>query len=141
MTVPLVLGPAPERYDRADQDRVRQAASGSVMTLLRQFGTRTATATLPFSATPTFDAANLSVFRLSLTANVTSSTLLNGADGQPLIFLIKQDPAVARTFVWPANVKGAMVISAGLSTVSAQVFVFDAASNNAYALSPGVVGM
>jgi len=112
----------------------------AVSQLGRALGIRTGVASLPFSATPIFDAGTLSVFRLSLTANVTSSTLINGTDGQLLAWVIKQDPAVARTFAWPANVKGAMVISAGLSTVSAQAFVFDGPSGNAYALSPGVVG-
>jgi len=112
----------------------------AVSQISRGLNVRTGVASLTFSATPIFDAGTLSVFRLSLTANVTSSTLVNGTDGQILTFIIKQDPAVARTFAWPANVKGAMVISAGLSTVSAQAFVFDGPSGNAYAVSPGVVG-
>jgi hypothetical protein len=96
---------------------------------------------LPFSATPIFDLARASCFVMTLTANVTNSTLINGRPGQPFRIVLKQDPAVARTYVPPTNLKGSMVISAGLSTVSAQDYVFIASLGNAYATSPGVVGM
>jgi hypothetical protein len=92
-----------------------------------------------FSATPTFDASLGNTQKITLTDNVTSSTLSNATTGQQLDFLICQDGTGSRTFVWPTNVKGGMTIGATLSTCSAQNFIFD--GTNAYALSAGVTNM
>jgi hypothetical protein len=92
--------------------------------------------TVAFSATPTFDASLGNTQKITLTGNVTSSTLSNASAGQWLYFLICQDSTGARTFAWPANVKGGMTIGSAASTCSAQSFVFD--GTNAYAVSPGV---
>jgi hypothetical protein len=92
-----------------------------------------------FSATPTFDASLGNTQKITLTANVTSSTLSNASTGQTINFLICQDATGSRTFVWPTNVKGGMTIGATLSTCSAQDFIFD--GTNAYALSAGVTNM
>jgi hypothetical protein len=58
---------------------------------------------VPFSATPIFDASQGSIFEIVLTGNVTSSTLINVAPGQRLSFIIHQDATGGRTFVAPAN--------------------------------------
>jgi hypothetical protein len=89
-----------------------------------------------FSATPTFDIATGTTQKITLTANVTSSTLSNALSGQQLNFIVCQDSTGSRTFVWPTNVKGAMTIGSTLSTCSAQSFIFD--GTNAYATSVGV---
>ncbi len=95
--------------------------------------------TVTFSATPTFDASLGNTQKITLTANVTSSTLSNATAGQTINFLICQDGTGSRTFVWPTNVKGGMTIGSTLSTCSAQDFIFD--GTNAYALSAGVTNM
>jgi len=92
-----------------------------------------------FSTTPTFDASLGNTQKITLTANVTSSTLSNATAGQTINFLICQDGTGSRTFVWPTNVKGAMTIGSTLSTCSAQDFIFD--GTNAYAVSSGVTNM
>jgi hypothetical protein len=93
--------------------------------------------TVTFSATPTFDASLGNTQKITLTANVTSSTLSNATAGQALYFLICQDATGGRTFVWPTNVKGATTIGSTASTCTAQSFVFD--GTNAYALAAGVI--
>ncbi|MBI4460384.1 MAG: hypothetical protein HY648_10050, partial [Acidobacteria bacterium] len=95
--------------------------------------------TVTFSATPTFNASLGNSFKITLTNNVTSSTLSNTVAGQQISFLICQDSTGSRTFVWPTNVKGGMTIGRTLSTCSAQTFLYD--GTNAYALSSGVTGM
>jgi hypothetical protein len=90
-----------------------------------------------FSATPTFDASLGNTQKITLTGNVTSSTLSNATAGQALYFLICQDATGARTFVWPTNVQGATTIGSTASTCTAQSFVFD--GTNAYALAAGVI--
>jgi hypothetical protein len=96
--------------------------------------------TVSFSATPTFNAASFSNFKITLTGNVTSSTLSNAVAGQTLIFEIVQDGTGGHTFVWPTNVKNAMSITgqAGAANeTSIQEFFYD--GSNAYAISPGMV--
>jgi hypothetical protein len=96
---------------------------------------------LAFSATPVFDASVRDSFEMAaLTANVTSSTLINVTPGQRLTWKLTQDGTGGRTFVWPTNVKGAMTISAGANTASSQEFEVGL-DGNAYAISPGVTGM
>lgn len=80
-----------------------------------------------FSATPVFDCslANpvLAVFLITLTGNVTSSTLTNLQKGQKVVFIIVQDSFGAHTFVWPANVSGPGDIDPGAGIVSRQEFI------------------
>jgi hypothetical protein len=99
-------------------------------------GTATGFATVPYSATPVFDASRTDTFKITLTGNVTGSTLVNVAAGQPLNFIVCQDATGSRTLSWPLNVKGAMTIGSTAGKCNAQSFVFDGA--NAIATSPGV---
>src|SRR5712671_3724479 len=71
--------------------------------------------TATFSATPTFDASTAASFKLTLTGNVTSSTLSNAVAGEPISFEICQDGTGGRTFVAPTNVlnMGTIVSTAG----------------------------
>lgn len=57
-----------------------------------------------FSATPVFDCSKGQKFEITLTGNVTSSTLTNVVAGMNLVFTIKQDGTGAHTFVPPAGV-------------------------------------
>lgn len=94
---------------------------------------------VPFSSTPTFDASLGNTQKITLTGNVTSSTLSNAAVGQTINFLICQDATGGRTFTWPTNVLGGMTVGPTASKCSAQTLLFD--GTNAYALSPGVTNM
>jgi hypothetical protein len=93
--------------------------------------------TVTFSATPTFNLALGSFQKITLTGNVTSSTLSNLAVGQSIAFLICQDATGSRTFVWPTPVKGGITVGSTISTCSAQSFM-TADGVTLYATSTGV---
>jgi hypothetical protein len=89
-----------------------------------------------FSTTPTFDASLGNTQKITLTGNVSSSTLSNASAGEQIMFITCQDSTGNRTFAWPSNVKGGMTIGSTASKCSTQGFIYD--GTNAYALSPGV---
>lgn len=95
--------------------------------------------TVAFSATPTFDASVGNTQKITLTGNVTGSTLANAAAGEQINFIICQDGTGGRTFVWPTNIKSGMTIGATASKCSAQSFAFD--GTIAFALSGGITNM
>ena len=90
--------------------------------------------TVAFSATPTFDASTAASFKLTLTGNVTSSTLSNAVAGEPISFEICQDATGGRTFVPPANVLNMGTIVSTASACSTQEFWFD--GSNAVSSGP-----
>ena len=94
---------------------------------------------ISFSATPTFPAtANL--IYMSLTGNVTSSTLAPGANGQSMTFVLCQDATGSHTFVWPANVRGGMTLGATASKCSSQMFTYVNALPSWVAATSGTTG-
>jgi len=82
-----------------------------------------------FSATPTFDASLGNTQKITLTDNVTSSTLSNATAGETINFIICQDATGSRTFVWPTNVLfpagASTAIGATASKCSTLLTVFD----------------
>lgn len=93
--------------------------------------------TVPFSATPTFDASAGNVFMMTLTGNVTGSTLGQPKSGQVLTFSICQDNAGGHNFSWPANFAGAGTVSPTAGLCSQQSFVYD--GSNTDAIGPMVI--
>jgi hypothetical protein len=81
--------------------------------------------TTTFSATPTFDASAALSFKITLTGNVTSSTVTNPTAGEQITFIITQDGTGSRTFAWPANFRGASPIAPDATLVSIQTFIYD----------------
>jgi hypothetical protein len=79
-------------------------------------------ATVAYSAAPTFNAAAATGFDLTLTGNVTSSTLTNIIPGKVITFVIVQDATGGRTFAWPTNVIGAGTPDTTAGAVSVQSF-------------------
>jgi hypothetical protein len=90
--------------------------------------------TVAFSATPSFDASTAASFKLTLTGNVTSSTLSNAVAGEPISFEICQDATGGRTFVPPANVLNMGTIVSTANACSTQEFWFD--GSNAVSSGP-----
>lgn len=90
-----------------------------------------------FSATPNFNAALGSTFKITLTGNVTSSTLTGAVAGQIIIFEITEDGTGGRTFAWPTNVKNPQSIDTTAGAKNVQAFIYDGA--NAYPLGPMTV--
>jgi hypothetical protein len=80
-----------------------------------------------YSLTPSFDAGTASTFKMTLTGDVTSSTLANAAAGQMMSFVLCQDGAGNHNFAWPSNVKGGMAVGLQPGKCSAQAFVYDGA--------------
>jgi hypothetical protein len=96
--------------------------------------------TIAFSATPAFPAVSqIQLFEITLTGNVTSSTLTLAGLVAPaiIIFEITQDATGGRTFAWPANVLGGAVINAGANETTSQLFYYD--GTNVIALGAGMV--
>lgn len=92
-----------------------------------------------FSATPTFDGAQGTAFVITLTGNVTSSSLSNMVEGATYTFHICQDGIGGRTFAWPAAVIGEVAIGAVLSTCTVQQVTVR--GGNAYATAAGLIGL
>ena len=90
-----------------------------------------------FSATPAFAfGSGATTFEITLTGNVTSSTVSGAGAGQGATFIICQDVTGSRTFVWPAGFKGTMTIGTTASKCNAQSFVYDGTSY--YATAAGL---
>jgi hypothetical protein len=90
-------------------------------------GTAGAYTSVSFSATPTFTAGSNTVdaWTITLTGNVTSSTLASAATGERLGFKICQDATGGRTFVWPTGFGAAGTISPIASVCTKQEFYWD----------------
>lgn len=91
---------------------------------------------LAFSATPVFDLSVAPTQSVTLTGDVTASTISNAGDGQTVSFLICQDSVGGHGFTWPPNVLGGMQVGTLAGKCSAQTFVSD--GTKLYATSPGV---
>lgn len=90
-----------------------------------------------FSATPTFTAGSntADAWSITLTGNVSSSTLASPGSGERLGFKICQDGTGGRTFAWPAGFSKAATISPVASACTKQEFYWDG-SANAVPLAP-----
>jgi hypothetical protein len=79
-----------------------------------------------FSATPVFDASTFAfpTLTITLTGNVTSSSITNPTAGQIITFIITQDGTGGRTFAYPSNVKCESAIGTDASSVSVQSFIY-----------------
>jgi hypothetical protein len=98
--------------------------SGELMTL---------STAVTFSATPTFAAqAQNQLFTLTLTGNVTASTMTTTGLVAPayLTFEITQDATGGRTFVWPANVLGALAPNTAPNSTTSETFIWDGTNAN-----------
>jgi hypothetical protein len=93
--------------------------------------------TVTFSATPVFNADLANAFKLTLTGNVTSSTLTHADPGQMVQFEICQDATGGRTFVAPTNVQGFITISSTANACTTQEFVYD--GSNAQPLTAAAI--
>lgn len=97
--------------------------------------------TVPFSATPVFDCSKGNIlvpaFVITLTGNVTSSTIINQQAGQLIRVCVTQDSSGGHTFVWPSNYicYGAGAIDTTPNQVANQLFIV-AASLALDALGP-----
>ena len=80
---------------------------------------------VPYTATPTFPAGTADGFQMTLTGNVTSSTITGVRPGQPLSFCFVQDGTGGRTVAWPAGFVGALQPDPAPTAVSFILFQAD----------------
>lgn len=99
-----------------------------------------------FSATPTFTVGSNTVnfFTMTLTGNVSSSTLASAAQGDVLNFEICQDATGSRTFAWPSGFSFAPTIAPTASACTSWSATWDgtnAQPNAAAGVSagPGII--
>ena len=81
-----------------------------------------------FSTTPDFDAGLGNLFKLTLTDNVTSSTVSNATSGQQIMLLLCQDATGSRTMSWPSDVKlagGSYTLTTAASKCDTLTAAFD----------------
>jgi hypothetical protein len=83
--------------------------------------------TASFSATPIFTASSLSAdtFKITLTGNVTSSTLASATTSEVITWQIYEDGTGGRTFVFPTNIVGGCAISTAANTYTQISGIFD----------------
>lgn len=93
--------------------------------------------TVTYSATPVFTrSTQIQEWAITLTGNVSSSTISGAAAADIYIFNICQDGTGGRTFVWPTGFSQASVISATASACTKQTFYWSGSA--AIAVTPGV---
>ena len=90
--------------------------------------------TIPFSATPIFDASQGSALKITLTGNVASSTFVNATAGQTVQIIVCQDATGGYTFTPPTNVQWSPAGTTNPNYCAAESFVFD--GTTAYSLGP-----
>jgi hypothetical protein len=79
--------------------------------------------TVPYATAVAFDASVASEFDLTLTGNVSSSSLINTVAGQFLLFIISQDSVGGRTFAWPSTLVDPGPVSIQANSTSIQMWV------------------
>jgi hypothetical protein len=92
-----------------------------------------------FSATPAFDLSAGNTITITLTGNVTASTITNHVSGERVNFLVCQNGTGGYTFAWPTTVKGAPTVGTTLSTCTSASFIDN--GTNLYATGIGNVNM
>lgn len=99
--------------------------------IAQQIATVTAAAVVlvPFSNTPIFDASRGTTFEMTLTGNVTSSSVVNARPGQRIAFIIHQDPTGGRTLVWAPNMFGTADVDPTANATSVHEFLVETDGN------------
>jgi hypothetical protein len=96
--------------------------------------------TVTFSATPTFDCSLGSVQKLTLTGNVTSSSLANCQAGQLVAFEICQDATGGRTFANPAGLNQWSALPIAANACAVQQYSFEALNVGFPDMMPALTG-
>jgi hypothetical protein len=94
---------------------------------------------IPFSTTPAFVGVQNTdmTFQITLSGNVTASTLSGLTAGAHVTFKIIQDATGSRAFAWPPNVLNAQTVGTAANEIDVQEFFFD--GTNCYPTGPMTV--
>ena len=135
-----VVGSAPAQYPPVTNQVISQGTCISVAnntTVAFTISCQQTFTPVAFSSTPAFAFGNgVNIFEMTLTGNVSSSSVSGATAGQIVNFIICQDSTGSRTFNWPSSFRGATTVGSTASKCSAQSFVFDGTSY--FAASSGV---
>ena len=89
------------------------------------FNNPQSTNALTFSATPAFNATSYNNFTMTLSGNVTSSTITGGTFGQGIFISLCQDSTGGRTVVWPTNLINAPVMASAASACTSLLAIYN----------------
>jgi len=135
-----VVGSAPVQFQPVTNQSISQGTCISVANNTTVAFTTSCQQTftpVAFASTPVFAYGNgVNTFEITLTGNVSSSSVSGAVAGQPADFIVCQDSTGSRAFTWPSAFHGAMTIGSTAGKCSAQSFAFD--GSNFYATSAGV---
>jgi hypothetical protein len=144
-TVPIsvvsgVVSTAPTQYQPVTNQVISQGTCISVVnntTVTFTTSCQQSFTPVTFSATPTFTyGTGVNTFEITLTGNVSSSSVSGAVAGQIANFIICQDGTGSRTFTWPSSFHGVMTIGSTASKCNAQPFTYDGSAY--WAISTGV---
>jgi hypothetical protein len=90
---------------------------------------------VPYSPAPAFNATSTNGFQMTLSGNITSSTISGVSPGQLLAFYFVQDSVGGRTVSWPSSFVGALQPDTAAASVSVMLFKADL-SGTVRAVSP-----
>ncbi len=94
-----------------------------------------------FSATPTFDASVADTFTMTLTGNVTSSTITNPVAGKVIRFILTQDATGGWTFAFPADtVRRLTLVDTDVSAITVVSFIYTGANWEEISTGSGSIG-
>jgi hypothetical protein len=88
-----------------------------------------------YSPTPAFNATNNNGFQMTLSGNITASSIIGITPGQLLAFYFVQDSVGSRTVSWPSSFVGALQPDTAAASVSVMLFRADL-SGTVRAVSP-----
>ena len=90
---------ATKGYSTSDSNQNQLAAV--LAAILTQADLPTPLVTLPYASSVTFDASQTRGWDITLSGNITSSSLVNTAPGQILTFVLRQTSSGNMTVAWP----------------------------------------
>jgi hypothetical protein len=93
---------------------------------------------VPFSSTPTFDASKANGFLMTLSGNVTSSSVINLSPRQVITFAIAQNGIGGYGFAFPSSAKSPGTVDPTSNAFSIQQFLADD-SLNLHPITPMMV--
>ena len=109
-----------------DDSNVNALAS-VLSNILTESDTEPNIVSIPYSPTPAFNAAESNGFQMTLTGNITSSTIGGVLPGQLVAFYFAQDSVGGRTVSWPTSFVGAIQPDTAPNAVSVMLFRSDLA--------------
>ena len=107
-----------------DDSNVNALAS-VLSNILTESDTEPNIVSIPYSPTPAFNAAESNGFQMTLTGNITSSTIGGVLPGQLVAFYFAQDSVGGRTVSWPVSFVGTIQPDPAPNAVSVILFRAD----------------